>query len=47
LYLTLVNREVQGDTFFPSFEEQFLLSEELFSGPEFKILHYRNRAGAA
>ena len=44
LYLTLVKREVSGDTFFPAFEEQFELAEELRETPEFKILHYRNRS---
>ncbi len=41
LYLTLVNRTVEGDTFFPPFEDQFQLAAELRSTPEFKILHYR------
>jgi dihydrofolate reductase len=45
LFLTLVNRVVEGDTFFPPFEHQFVLAEEIFNGPEFKILHYRRRAG--
>lgn len=40
LYLTLVKREVQGDTFFPEFEDQFELSAELLENPDFKILHY-------
>jgi dihydrofolate reductase len=41
LFLTLVKREVQGDTFFPRFEDQFELEEEILDAPEFKILHYR------
>jgi dihydrofolate reductase len=41
LYLTVVKREVQGDTFFPAFETQFELVEEVMNNPEFKILHYR------
>jgi dihydrofolate reductase len=45
LYLTLVKREVEGDACFPPFEEQFELLEELRDTPEFKILHYRRRAG--
>jgi len=44
LYLTLVKREVAGDTFFPPFEDRFELLEELRDTPEFKILHYRNRS---
>jgi len=44
LYLTLVKREVAGDAFFPPFEDRFELVEEIRDTPEFKILHYRNRA---
>jgi dihydrofolate reductase len=43
LYLTLVKREVQGDAFFPAFEDRFELVEELRDTPDFKILHYRQR----
>ena len=43
LYLTLVQRVVEGDTFFPSFEDQFELAEEVLDHPEFKILHYWRR----
>jgi dihydrofolate reductase len=43
LYLTLVKQTVTGDAFFPPFETQFELDEQLFECPEFKILHYRNR----
>ena len=45
LYLTLVNRVVEGDTFFPPFEDAFELVGELFANADFKILHYRARAG--
>jgi dihydrofolate reductase len=41
LYLTLVKRDVEGDTFFPAFEYKFTLKEEILDQPEFKILHYR------
>jgi dihydrofolate reductase len=41
LYLTLVKREVEGDAFFPAFENRFQLHEEIRDTPEFKILHYR------
>lgn len=40
LYLTLVKRTVEGDAFFPPFENQFELAEEILDTPEFKILHY-------
>jgi dihydrofolate reductase len=41
LYLTLVQRTVQGDTYFPRFEGQFELAETILDTAEFKILHYR------
>jgi dihydrofolate reductase len=44
LFLTLVKREVEGDTFFPPFGDQFELVAELRDCAEFRILHYRNRA---
>jgi len=44
LYLTLVKRTVEGDTFFPAFEDTFVLKEEILDEPEFKILHYRHRS---
>jgi dihydrofolate reductase len=46
LYLSLVQRTVEGDVFFPAFEERFELAAELAAYPEFKILHYRNRRPA-
>lgn len=44
LFLTLVKREVPGDAFFPRFEDQFDLVEEIRDTPEFKILRYLARA---
>ena len=44
LYLTVVQRTVEGDTFFPPFEDEFELVEVVFETPEFKVLHYRRRA---
>lgn len=41
LFLTLVKREVEGDAFFPAFENRFDLIEEIRDTPDFKILHYR------
>ncbi len=45
LLLTLVQREVQGDAFFPKFENAFELAEEIRDTPEFKILRYQRRTG--
>ena len=42
LFLTLVKRVVEGDTFFPEFENRFVLEKEMVDNPEFKILHYHN-----
>jgi dihydrofolate reductase len=44
LYLTLVKQVVEGDTFFPAFEERYELLQEIIDRPEFTILHYRNTA---
>ena len=43
LYLTVVKRTVDGDAFFPPFEDQFELGEVIRDTAEFKILHYRSR----
>ena len=43
LYLTLVKRHVDGDAFFPEFEDRFELAATVRQTPEFNILHYRNR----
>lgn len=44
LYLSLVNREVAGDTFFPEFESMFTLSRVVLEHPDFEVRHYlRNR----
>ncbi len=43
LFLTVVGRQVEGDTLFPPFEDTFELVGELHAQPEFKILHYQNR----
>jgi dihydrofolate reductase len=43
LYLTVVQRVVEGDTLFPLFEDDFELVAEVLQRPEFKILHYRAR----
>ena len=43
LFLTLVKRQVEGDVFFPEFENWFKLIEVLRDEEEFSITHYRNR----
>jgi dihydrofolate reductase len=44
LYLTLVNRDVEGDTFFPPFEDRFTPVATLQETPDYKILHYRHKS---
>ncbi len=43
LYLTLVKRTVEGDAFFPAFEDKFEAVAQIQDCPEFSITHYRNR----
>jgi dihydrofolate reductase len=43
LLLTLVKREVDGDAFFPPFEQEFELAETIRATPEFDILQYRRK----
>jgi dihydrofolate reductase len=43
LYLTVVKRKVEGDAFFPAFEDQFDAAETVSDTPEFKIVHYRRK----
>lgn len=44
LYLTVVKRHVDGDAFFPRFEDRFELVEQILEREEFSIRHYRNTA---
>jgi dihydrofolate reductase len=44
IFLTLVQREVEGDAFFPPFEKKFEAVEVIRDTPEFKILHYRHKS---
>lgn len=41
LYLTVVQRTVEGDTFFPPFEQRFERIKTVMETPAFQILHYR------
>src|SRR5688572_4964881 len=40
LYLTVVQRNFEGDAFFPPFENHFALAETIASTPEYEIRHY-------
>ncbi len=44
LYLTVVDLEPEGDTFFPSFEEYFNPPAIVRSESEYEIRHYKARA---
>ena len=41
LYLTVVQREVEGDAWFPEFESAFEFVEVVLNQPEFEVRHYR------
>lgn len=43
LYLSLVDREPEGDAFFPPFEDRFEFVEVVRQTPDFEVRHYRNR----
>jgi dihydrofolate reductase len=44
LYLTLVNRLVEGDVFMPRFEDRFEPVNVIQECADFRVTHYRNRA---
>ncbi len=44
LYLTRVHKEVAGDAFFPEFEHQFYLKENVLTQPEFTVEHWLKNA---
>ena len=41
LYLSVVQREVEGDAFFPEFEDRWELADVPLRQPEFEVRHYR------
>jgi len=43
LYLSIIPRVVEGDTFFPEFEDDFELVETILKRPEFEVRRYRRR----
>ncbi len=43
LYLSIVQREVEGDAHFPPFEERFEKVETVLQEAEFHVVHFRNR----
>ncbi len=47
LYLSVVQREVAGDAFFPAFEDRFDLLAVPLRTADFEVRHYRHRALAS
>ncbi len=43
LYLSVVGREVEGDAYFPAFEEQFDFVGIALTTPDFEVHHYRKK----
>ena len=46
LYLTVVQREVEGDAYFPEFESGFEFVDVVLRQPEFEVRHYRRLVDA-
>ena len=44
LYLSVVQREVEGDAHFPEFEDRFDFVDVPLRTPDFEVRHYRNPA---
>ena len=45
LFLSLLDRDAEGDTFFPAFEADFELVETILHKPGFEVRRYVNRQG--
>jgi dihydrofolate reductase len=45
LYLSVIPRVIEGDAFFPEFEDQFELVGPVLSHPDFEVRHYRRKGG--
>ncbi len=43
IYLSVVNREVEGDAYFPAFEEEFDLVGLPLTTADFEVRHYRRK----
>ena len=43
LYLSIIPREVEGDVFFPEFEDQFNLAGTVLTHPDFEVKEYRRK----
>ena len=43
IYLSIIPRIVEGDTFFPEFEDKFELVGTVFKHPDFEVRHYRRK----
>ena len=43
LYLTRVDEDVEGDAYFPAFEDQYVLKDVVFSAPGLEVELYRAR----
>jgi len=44
LYLSIIPRMVDGDAFFPEFEDKFELVGTVLKHPDFEVRHYRRNA---
>ena len=44
LYLSVIPRIIEGDTYFPPFEHQFDLAGVVLEDPDFQVKHYKRKA---
>jgi len=44
LYLSVIPRVIEGDTFFPDFEDKFELVDTVLQHPDFEVRHYRRKS---
>ncbi len=44
LFLSIVDRDVEGDAFFPAFEHLFDLEGTVHEGAGFRVLHYERNS---
>ena len=43
LYLSVIPKVIEGDTFFPEFEDKFELVDTVLRQPDFEVRHYRRK----
>jgi dihydrofolate reductase len=47
LYLSIIPQVIEGDTFFPPFEDKFDLAATVLKHPDFEVRHYLRKAATS